>query len=136
MLAKYMGEGGWHIQIDVDEYFINFSDFVKFLSHQSKYLQDPEKKPIIFIANLIVLYKKTINGFLYVKNSYDTLSIATNYPQYKSARNNNHSCVHHPIFFSFIKLGQEMTKKFCLKLRIGVTLKILRLIATLNFGKQ
>jgi hypothetical protein len=24
MLAKYMGEGGWHVQIDADEYFADF----------------------------------------------------------------------------------------------------------------
>jgi hypothetical protein len=43
MSADYLGEGGWTIQLDVDEYFINFKSFVTFLETKSNYLIDPKK---------------------------------------------------------------------------------------------
>lgn len=111
MLAQYMGEGGWHIQIDADEYFVNFQDFVAFLSKQNQYLQNPQKTPITFIGNFVTLYKKTKNGFLYIKNTYDSLNIATNYPQYQCARNDSHPFIHTNFFLfhqSWARADEEM----------------------------
>jgi hypothetical protein len=98
MLAEFMGEGGWHIQIDADEYFIRFNEFVEFLKKQNRYLLDPQKTPITFIANLIVLYKKTKRGFLYVKGDYDNVQIATNLPKYESVRNTTHPLLYTNFF--------------------------------------
>jgi hypothetical protein len=114
MLAKYMGEGGWHIQIDADEYFINFPSFVRFLDTQRQYLQNYQKTPIAFIVNILVLYKKTKRGFLYIKNSYDSVHIATNNPHYKLARNGNHPFIHTNFFLfhqSWAREDQEMLFK-------------------------
>src|SRR5689334_18268812 len=29
MMAAFLGKGGWHVQLDADEYFLNFGEFVK-----------------------------------------------------------------------------------------------------------
>lgn len=86
MLAAFMGEGGWHIQIDSDEYFLDFPAFVKYLRAEDHYLIDPSKKRVDICCFLVVLYKKTSNGFLYIKDQYELCFVATNFPDYKKAR--------------------------------------------------
>ena len=46
LLAKAMGEGGWHIQIDSDEYFNDFKSFTDFLKERNNLLQNPEANPV------------------------------------------------------------------------------------------
>ena len=43
MLSEKMGIGNWLIQIDSDEYFIDFEDFIKQLRKYNHYLDNPEK---------------------------------------------------------------------------------------------
>jgi hypothetical protein len=38
-IADHLGAGGWHIQLDCDEYFHNFSGFVSYLRSCPKMLQ-------------------------------------------------------------------------------------------------
>jgi hypothetical protein len=87
MSADYLGEGGWTIQLDVDEYFINFKSFVTFLETKSNYLIDPKNNRIAISSNWIVMYKQDENGFFMIKDSKFPLKIATNYPKYTIARN-------------------------------------------------
>jgi hypothetical protein len=115
MLARFMGEGGWHIQIDSDEYFIDFAGFVNFLKRKSRYLANPSKNPVDICAFLVVLYKKTERGFLYVQNISELCVLATNFPQYTAARYSS-NCRK---FSSFTLLHQtwarserEMVQKF------------------------
>jgi glycosyltransferase involved in cell wall biosynthesis len=89
MLAEFMGFGGWHVQIDADEYFIDFSSFANFLKEQSHYLNNPQENPITFVANLITLYKQTQEGFLYIDGGYESVHIATNMPRYEYIRHTN-----------------------------------------------
>lgn len=86
MLAAFMGEGGWHIQIDSDEYFLDFPAFVKYLQTQDQYLNNPSANRIDICCFLVVLYKKTPKGFLYIKGQYELCFAATNFPDYKKAR--------------------------------------------------
>jgi hypothetical protein len=85
MLAKYMGyDNGWHIQIDSDEYFIDFKHFVEYLSYldlKKTYINTVE-------IRLITLFKRTENGFLMVKDDIGRgyLQIATRNPNYIRAR--------------------------------------------------
>jgi len=84
MLGKYMGEGGWHIQVDADEYFIDFKDFVDFLHYLDI------KKPRINCVNmqLLSLFKKTSNAFFFIKERDDAqCSFATTEPHYTICRN-------------------------------------------------
>lgn len=85
MLAKKMGVGNWIIQLDADEYFINFKRFVDFLKTKNRYLVNPKKHKIQFQPFHVSLYKKTDNGFLYVNKATKTV-VATNFPDYTIGR--------------------------------------------------
>lgn len=86
MLSLKMGIGNWLVQIDSDEYFVDFANYVKDLRRFDNYLDNPEKNNIQIAAYLINLYKYTDNGVLFVKEPTRGI-IATNYPNYKVARN-------------------------------------------------
>lgn len=86
MLSLKMGIGNWLVQIDSDEYFVDFANYVKDLRRFDSYLDNPEKKNIQIAAYLINLYKYTDNGVLFIKEPTRGI-IATNYPNYKVARN-------------------------------------------------
>lgn len=85
MLSLKMGIGNWLIQVDADEIFINFEKFIKELRKYDHYLDNPEKNKIQIAGFLVHLYKYTENGILYV-NAPHKFMLATNYPNYKCAR--------------------------------------------------
>jgi SAM-dependent methyltransferase len=82
MLAKYMGDGGWHVQLDADEYFIDFEHFVGFLH----YLDKKRKHINCVVTEWLTLFKRTTNGFLFIKNNEDQIPLATIMPQYCRGR--------------------------------------------------
>ena len=87
-LAERMGKGGWHIQVDSDEYFLDFSSFVKELKKIHKNPTGNEF-PINVCCPFIPIFKKTEMGYLYVVNNEKSLEIipmATNRPKYERAR--------------------------------------------------
>jgi hypothetical protein len=87
LLAEKMGNGGWHIQIDCDEYFLRFSEFVK-------YLHSISRKGYSFnvCCPLITLFKQVNEGFLYImpeeESKSEYIQIATLTPNYKYGRRN------------------------------------------------
>lgn len=85
MLSEKMGVGNWLIQLDADEYFLDFKRFVDFLRTKDHYLDNPEKNKIAIGAFHLNLYKRVEGGFLYV-NKPSKFWLATNYPNYKLAR--------------------------------------------------
>ena len=85
MMAEIMGIGNWIIQLDADEYFINFKRFVDFLKSKNHYLDNPEKNKVLIQPFHVNLYKKTENGYFYVNEATKTV-VATNYPDYKVGR--------------------------------------------------
>lgn len=85
MLAGRMGIGNWIIQLDADEYFINFKKFVDFLKSKNHFLDEPERHRIQIYPFHVTLYKQTKNGYLYVNEATKTV-IATNYPDYRVGR--------------------------------------------------
>lgn len=92
MIADRMGKGGWHIQVDADEYFLNFKGFTQYLKTIHPCPQGLEK-PLNVCVGLIPLIKKLEDGFLYVdfKNKIpENAPFATNLPRYERARNNGH----------------------------------------------
>ncbi|KAB1154766.1 hypothetical protein [Flavobacterium luteum] len=86
MLALKMGIGNWLIQVDSDEIFIDFEKFVKRIRKYDSYLINPSKHPIQFAGFHINVYKYLEDGLLYV-NKPTKLLLATNYPNYKYAKN-------------------------------------------------
>jgi hypothetical protein len=85
MLSQKMGIGNWLVQVDADEIFINFSNFVKTLRKHDRYLDNPSKNPIQISGFLINIYKHLDKGILYVNQPTKVL-LATNFPNYKVAR--------------------------------------------------
>ena len=57
-IAEFMGKGGWHIQLDADEYFLDFGKFVSFL-HSSKFT-----RPVNICCPLYILFKQINSGYL------------------------------------------------------------------------
>jgi len=92
LIAEKMGKGGWHIQVDSDEYFLDFGSFVQELRRINNCPTGFEK-PLNVCACVIPLIKKTSNGYLYVDFKSDvpeTFPFATTFPDYQRARHNNH----------------------------------------------
>jgi hypothetical protein len=92
LMADFMGPGGWHLQIDADEYFFDFAGFKKYLLNIHAH-PDGTEKPINVFVNAIPLIKRTEKGFLYVNNkhnTYEEMPCATNKPEYQAARKNSH----------------------------------------------
>jgi hypothetical protein len=82
MLAKFIGDGGWHIQIDCDEYFIDFNHFVKFLHN----IEKKSKRPVSVKIQWLDLYKKTADNYLFIQNGGGYVPVATTTPHYFECR--------------------------------------------------
>lgn len=85
MLSLQMGIGNWLIQVDSDEFFLDFETFVKQLRTYDYLLENPKENRVQIAGFHIDIYKYLDEGLLYVKNSCKVL-LATNYPNYKYAR--------------------------------------------------
>ncbi len=90
IMASHMKPGGWHIQIDSDEYFVNFGAFTGYL----KSLRVNDRRAINVCCSLITLFKQLPEGFLYVapesKSNLEFIQIATRHPVYMYGRRNGH----------------------------------------------
>lgn len=84
-LAEKMGIGNWLIQLDADEYFLDFKGFVEFLKSKNHFLDNPEKHQVQISPFLINLYKRLEGGMLYVEKP-TKIMVATNFPSYKVGR--------------------------------------------------
>ncbi|MFL9831039.1 hypothetical protein ABS764_09285 [Flavobacterium sp. ST-87] len=93
LLSLKMGIGNWLIQVDSDEYFIDFKSFVQNLRKYDHYLDDPEKNKVQFACFWLIIYKYTKEGILYVDKPMKSV-FATNYPNYKYARRTNERTVY------------------------------------------
>ncbi len=94
MLAKQMGKGNWIVQLDADEYFIDFPEFVKFLRSKKHLLKNPEKNPVEISPFLINIYKRVEGGVLIVDDA-TKVKAATNYPDYKMGRKTESRTIYH-----------------------------------------
>jgi len=87
-IAEQLGKGGWHIQLDCDEYFLQFEEFVNYLHRLPK--------NAVARANVscpwIVLYKQLEDGFLCIdpikKENIELIQIASKDPIYEYGRRN------------------------------------------------
>jgi hypothetical protein len=99
-MAEALGKNGWHIQVDADEYFLNFKGFKNFLL---KIDPNPKesKKPVNVLVNWLPIYKRTGNTFFLVdfeKKLPESAPFATTKPEYLRARNNGHFNILSPEF--------------------------------------
>ena len=113
-LASKMGTGNWIIQIDSDEYFLDFKGFTEELKLRNKYLENPEKNPIQIAGYYINLYKYTEDGILYVSEPRNQ-KFATNYPNYVTGRNTQERVIYVPsmvIHECLSRTEEEIRTKF------------------------
>ncbi len=92
MMSRRMGEGGWHIQVDSDEYFFDFSDFKRYLLGLNPHPTGKER-PLNVCCIIIPLVKKLENGYIFIYGDIrkqELFPCATNRPEYTSARRNGH----------------------------------------------
>ena len=93
MLGNKMGIGNWIIQIDSDEIFIDFKGFVDKLKKLNRFLDNPEKNKIQIASFHINAYKYLEKGLLYVDQP-TKFYLATNYPNYKCAKNTREQVIY------------------------------------------
>lgn len=86
MLAQKMGKGGWHIQIDSDEYALNFQKLTSFLQKHSYLLRNPKRTPINFFVKFVTLFKQNEEGFFVITPHTEPCFLITNVPFYTNAR--------------------------------------------------
>lgn len=82
LLGQYMGKADWYVQVDSDEYFV---DFPAFVSKLRGYIPD---QPTTIACKVLTLFKELSDGFLFIDDSVETLNFATNNPVYDIARIN------------------------------------------------
>ncbi|MGB6269274.1 MAG: hypothetical protein WBF67_09720, partial [Olleya sp.] len=66
LISLKMGIGNWLVQVDSDEIFIDFKQFVNTLRQHDKFLDNPKKNPLQIAGFLINIYKYLDKGMLYV----------------------------------------------------------------------
>ena len=93
ILSEKMGIGNWLIQVDSDEYFIDFKKFVTDLRQYDSYLDHPEKHKIQIFAFWAIIFKYTEKGILFIDEPQKA-AFATNYPNYKIARRTNERVIY------------------------------------------
>jgi len=86
MLAEKMGKGGWHLQIDSDEYPVHFEKLVSFLKKHQYLLKNPHKTPVNFFVSFVTLFKQTPDGFFVISPYTEACFLITNVPRYVNAR--------------------------------------------------
>jgi len=101
MLAKFMGEGGWHIQIDVDEYFVDFKKIVEELKASEEKFKGRNVTVRVYWMSI---FKTDSNGFFLVDESRENFALATNYPHYEEARYNH---ANENVVFNHVALHQS-----------------------------
>jgi len=92
MIANRLGIGGWHVQVDSDEYFLDFKGFTEYLIQLNPNPSGAEK-PFNVLANWIPLIKKLDEGFLMVDfggELPEMAPFATTCPNYERARHNGY----------------------------------------------
>lgn len=81
MLSQFMGVGGWHVQIDTDEYFIDFKGFKNYVTQYMDY--DTEQ---VLLVPFYTIFKEDSTGFFVVKDAHEYVPVAFNNPKFIRAR--------------------------------------------------
>lgn len=86
-MAEFMG-GGWHVQLDVDEYFADFGNFVQFLRRRKV------ARKVNYCCALLTVFKKVRDGYLIIdpvnKSNLEFVPIASGLPHYEHGRKNGY----------------------------------------------
>ena len=84
-IAEKLGtENSWHIQIDVDEYFVDFKSLSRFLRNSTF------NKDINICLPFYILFKQVDNLNLFVKGEMEWVPVISNNPHYEFGRRNGY----------------------------------------------
>ncbi len=84
-IAEKLGkENSWHIQIDVDEYFVDFKRLTTFL--RNNYF----RKDVNICLPFYILFKQIDNLNLFVKGNMEWVPVVSNNPYYEFGRRNGY----------------------------------------------
>lgn len=83
LIGEVLGPGGWHLQVDSDEYFVDFPEFCRFLHG----LEASEDQDLMVFAQWLTLFKKDDQGWYFVDGGREAFPVATTTPRYDKARN-------------------------------------------------
>jgi len=85
-MAKKLGKGGWHIQIDVDEYFVDIESLVLFLRKTNLL----NKKDLNICLPFYIMFKHFETTSLFIKGRMEWVPVVTNNPNYEYGRRNGY----------------------------------------------
>ena len=89
LIARFLEKGGWHVQLDCDEYFLQFSDFVSQLQSMNRL-----DKRFNVCCPLVNVFKKVSGGYLFIdpltEKEVEYIQIATLEPNYLYGRRNDY----------------------------------------------
>ncbi|WP_139924242.1 hypothetical protein [Hymenobacter sp. DG01] len=113
LIAERLGKGGWHVQLDADEYFLNFAGFAKWLRRFNP------SRPVNIRCPYITLFKQLDSGFLAVDRQQQLWAdvsnpVATNDPAYYHGRVSHWFNIYAPYFIlhqSWARDEQEIREK-------------------------
>ncbi|SIS51219.1 hypothetical protein SAMN05421789_102249 [Kaistella chaponensis] len=86
MLSDFMGDDCWKMQIDSDEYCLNFQKVISYLK-KNQFLLKKSAPEVNFLPVWITLFKQNERGFFIIKPCTENFSMIFNRPKYKYARN-------------------------------------------------
>lgn len=111
-IAEILEIGGWHVQLDADEYFIDFKKFTDWLQQLNI------KRPTTIMCPAINLWKQVHGGYLYVEDQdilkADLFSLASNNPKYVYGRREEWFSIVFPSYFihqSWARTEKEIISK-------------------------
>lgn len=113
LMSEKMGPEGWHIQLDCDEYFVDFDGFVAYLERV------PSKRYSFNICcQLVTVIKQVKGGYLMVdsnkKKGSELLQIASRTPCFEHGRRNGYFNVLSPFLIihqSWARTESEIQQK-------------------------
>ena len=109
LIAERLGKGGWHVQLDADEYFLDFEGFAKWLRKFAP------NRPVNVRCPYITLFKQLEGGFLAVDRQrqwWADLSnpVATNDPAYYHGRVSHWFNIYAPYFILHQSWARDETE--------------------------
>ena len=113
LIAERLGKGGWHVQLDADEYFLDFEGFAKWLRGFIP------NRPVNVRCPYITLFKRLDEGFLAVDRQQQLWAdvsnpVATNDPAYYHGRVSHWFNIYAPYFIlhqSWARAEPEIREK-------------------------
>lgn len=107
LMARHLGQGGWHVQLDCDEYFVDFEGFIKYL----RGIPAGKAKKANVVCPLVNIFKEVEEGFLMISSEefrdIEYVTVATRDPHYEYGRKN----AYFNLYTKFAVLHQSWARK-------------------------